>query len=286
MTTTMIAALACAVGLAAGVLLILAGLRPTPEESPRRPPARTTQRHWGTAVLAAGGGVAAALATGWVVAAVVTFAGVWFLPRLLGPDRVHTHRMQRIGAIASWTEMLRDTLAASAGLEQALHATAATAPAPIAADINTMALRLRRGDDLTNALTGLADDLADPTADLVLSALVLAARDRARQLGDLLSELASEAREQVAMRLRVEAGRARTRTSVRVIVATTVTFAVGLVALNRGFLEPYNTATGQLVLALIGALFAAGLWWLNRIAVIAEPDRVLSPPTKPSEVRS
>ena len=139
--------------------------------------------------------------------------------------------------------------------------------------------RIERGDKLPDALAGLADDLSDPTADLVVSALVLASQHQARQLAELLGELAIEAREQVSMRLRVEAGRARTRTSVRVIVATTLIFAAGLVVLNRGYLAPYDGAFGQIMLLAVGALFAVAFAWLARIARMSEPERFLTRPT-------
>ena len=44
------------------------------------------------------------------------------------------------------------------------------------------------------------------------------------------------------MRLRVEAGRARTRTSVKVIIGVTSALVVGLALFNRGYLAPYDTA--------------------------------------------
>ena len=50
------------------------------------------------------------------------------------------------------------------------------------------------------------------------------------------------------MRLRVEAGRARTRTSVRVIVGVTIALAFTLALLNQNYLEPYDSSLGQLVL--------------------------------------
>jgi len=77
------------------------------------------------------------------------------------------------------------------------------------------------------------------------------------------------------MRMRVEAGRASTRTSVRVIVITTLSFAIGLMLLDRGYLAPYNSAFGQVMLLLVGCLFATAFAWLARIARLREPQRFL-----------
>lgn len=221
-------------------------------------------------------GVLTGVATGWVVGAVLAGLAVWALPRVLGRDPGHARRVARIEAIATWTEMLRDTLSAAAGLEQAILATAPLAPPAIRGEIIDLAVRIENGDRLAPSLRQLADELADPTGDLVIAALVLAAEQQARQLGDLLGSLAHAAREQASMRMRVEAGRARTRTSVRVIVGTTLCFAVAVVLLNRAYLSAYDSATGQIVLLGIGVLFGLGFAWLARVARVTEPERFLS----------
>jgi tight adherence protein B len=221
-------------------------------------------------------GAAVGIVTGWVVGALLGALGCWFLPRILGRDAGHQRRIARIEGVATWTEMIRDTLSAAAGLEQAVLATAPLAPPAVREEIAMLAARLGRGERLAPALRLLARDLDDATADLVVAALVMAAEQQARQLADLLGALATTAREQASMRMRVEAGRARTRTSVRVIVGTTCTFAALVVMFNRTYLTIYDTLTGQLVLLGIGVLFATGFAWLARIAWIPEPDRLLA----------
>ncbi|TKG60929.1 type II secretion system F family protein [Prauserella endophytica] len=272
-------------GAAAGVLLIVAAWRRPAVTAPSSRPRALVRAARGQAgdrrallrlTVAVGAGVLTGAVTGWVVGAALAAAAVSFLPRLVGPDRAHQRRVARIEAIASWTEMLRDVLSAAAGLEQAILATAPLAPVAIRGEVATLAARLESGQRLAPALRALARELDDPTADLVLAALVLAAEHQARQLGDLLGSLATTARGQAAMRMRVETGRARTRTSVRVIVATTLAFAAAVVVFNRAYLDVYNTATGQIVLLLIGGLFAAGFAWLARIATSGRQTRVLA----------
>ena len=63
------------------------------------------------------------------------------LPRVLGRDPEHARRVARIEAVATWTEMLRDTLSAAAGLEQAILATAPLAPVAIRGEITELAAR-------------------------------------------------------------------------------------------------------------------------------------------------
>jgi tight adherence protein B len=77
----------------------------------------------------------------------------------------------------------------------------------------------------------------------------------------------------VRMRLRVEAGRAQLHTASRIIVAVLVGAVVLLTILSRGYLEPYGTVVGQVVLGVVGALFAAGVLLLERMSQIELPDR-------------
>jgi tight adherence protein B len=278
-TTALMGLLGVGVGL--GLLLIVAGWQGAPLRLPHgvRRVHDDVERddfrvRW---LLAAGAvGIVVAIATGWLVGGVLAAMATWGLPRVLGSNKQHARTVARVEAIASWSEMLRDTLAAAAGLEQAIVATAVTVPEAIRPEIHELTFRLDRGDRLAPSLRHLADQLADPTADLLISALVLASEKQARQLADLLGELATETREQVSMRLRVEAGRARTRTSVRMIVGVTVAFAAGLTALNRGYLAPFDSALGQIMLAFVGALFTISFLWLACMARYQTPERFLT----------
>jgi Flp pilus assembly protein TadB len=270
------------IGAGLGLLLVVIGWRGVDPARPHRSRSRHRQgglryqwalRRLGGAIAV---GVLTGVVTGWVVGAILAGLACWALPRVLGRDPDHARRVARIEAIATWTEMLRDTLSAASGLEQAILATAPLAPKPIRGEITDLAVRLENGERLAPSLRRLADQLADPTGDLVIAALVKAAEQQARQLSDLLGALAHTAREQASMRMRVEAGRARTRTSVRVIVGTTLAFAVAVVLLNRSYVSAYDSATGQVVLLGIGGLFAIGFAWLARIARVPEPTRFLS----------
>jgi Flp pilus assembly protein TadB len=274
---------ACAAG---GVLLIVRGIV-GPLGDPQ--PARVRRSPWAGLVadrarpgarrrllIAVGVGLLVGLVTRWPVGALLGALAAWMAPTLVGADHDYARKLARIEAVATWTESLRDTLAAAAGLEQAIMATAPLSPAPIRAEVVALAGRLRRGDRLSPALRVFAAALDDATGDLVVTALVMAADRNARHIGDLLSSLAEAARDQASLRMRVAAGRARVRTSLRVTVGVTLLMAAGLVLFNRHYVAPYNTVSGQLVLLVVGALFGFGFLWMSRIARFTEPARVLS----------
>jgi hypothetical protein len=218
------------------------------------------------------------LLTRWPAGVVLAGAFGFAAPALFGGAGARRRTIARTEAVAAWAEMLRDTMAAAAGIEQAIVATAGVAPDAIAGPVRHLATRLER-DRLSVALRDFAAELADPTGDLVVAALVLASDSQARRLGELLGALATSARQQATLRLRVDAGRARTRTASRVITVFTLGFALGLVVLNRGYLTPYDAPQGQLVLAMVGVCFGAAFWWLAVMARVTEPERFLAQAT-------
>ncbi|HAM01875.1 MAG TPA: hypothetical protein DCQ30_06555 [Acidimicrobiaceae bacterium] len=198
----------------------------------------------------------------------------FFLMELVSPQGARHAPIEMTEAIAVWTEQLRDTMAAAAGLQHAIVATAPLAPPTIRPGIERAAMAAAR-EPLPDVLRQLASDLADPTADLVVTALVLAASGDAQDLGEVLSTIASSARDDAIMRRHVDASRARTRTAVRTITAIALFTLVGLLTVGHGYLRPYSTAKGQLVLALVLACYGAGVAVLHRMARERPVDRIL-----------
>jgi len=222
--------------------------------------------------------------TGWPMLAVLAGCGTYFLPGLLRGESGQGARLARIDAVASWAELLRDTLSASAGLYEAIRATAPLAPAAIRPATTHLAERLARaGTNPHSALRAFADEVADSVADRVAIALGFAVANPTRDLAGLLGALARAAREQAAMGARIQAARARTRTAVRMITGVTLGMGTVLGLLDRNFLAPYGSAFGQLALAVIGGLFAGGFTWLSRLSQLPEPPRLLTPAPVPAQ---
>ena len=270
MTTIVIAALAA--GVAVGLLLVVAGLAGRAVFGDRRihtvGSGRTLARTSGVVVVA----FLVFAATGWIVGGVLSGLAMWTLPRVLGGKAARADAIARTEAIASWTEMIRDSIVAASGLEEAITATAAVAPGPIAPEVRTMVRRLEH-QTLPEALIGFGHDLHHPSGDLVVAALVIASRLEASDLSSLLSRLADAARGEARMRIRVEVGRTRVRTATKVIVGVLLSSLLFLAAVNRPYLEVYDSPVGQFVLAIVGATFALGGWLLARMAAIELPDR-------------
>ncbi len=286
----------CGAVVAAGLLLIAAGLRPTPV-SPRQtwsqpavlrgllglPGLRAVLERRRLALAALAATALAWLVTGWPVAAVAAGLAVIGVPRLLSQSATR-RQLDRLEALEAWTRRLADLLGSGAGgLEQAIAASVRTCPAPIAAEVRALAGRLRmQGPE--PALRAFADDLADAgssAADLVAAALILRVRRGGRGLRPVLEALAGDVAELVRARRAIEADRAKPRQNVRVLLAITVVVVAAMLGFARDFLAPFGTPVGQLILAVIIAVFGSGIGLLGRITRLPEAPRFLPAATSP-----
>jgi tight adherence protein B len=261
---------ACGIGIGAGLALAYTARHPlprTPAETARHAPLPARR----ILLTVIGTGVVYVL-TGWIAAIPITAAAIWFLPGMLGRDARHE---RELAVVEAFTEMLRDTLSAAAGLNQALSVACRHAPEALQPAAVELAERIEARDGTTRqALHAFADRIDDPTADLVALALAAASEHPTRDLAGLLSSLASTAREQAAMRTRTAVAQARTRTAIRMITAITVGLALVLLLIDRPYLADYNTATGQVILLWVAGIFAGALRWLKSLAVIPTPKRL------------
>lgn len=262
--TALAALLGAGVGL--GLLTMIAGLRRRPTTDRPRFGVRLTREQVIRVAVALVAAALVGLLTRWPVGAILAGIGAYALPIALGTDKMAARALARAEAIAVWAEMLRDNLAAASGLEQAILVTAPYAPDALKDEIAELAASVRLGQRLPVALNDLRQRLDDPTGRLVVRALIQASTRQSRQLSELLSELASRARARATLRLKIAPGHAKIRTNARVIVGFTIAMAVGLIVFNPAFLEPYNSLAGQLVLIVVGGVFALGFLGIARLA--------------------
>ncbi|WP_165963942.1 type II secretion system F family protein [Actinomadura sp. KC216] len=256
---------------ATGLVLIVAAWTRTdllPEPPAGRPQRRLVQwrsrRTLLDAATAAGAAVATWAATGWPVAAIAVAAAVLALPRLLG-GRVAQRRIARLEAMEAWTRQLADVLTTGTGIEDALLTTAADPPVPIAAEVMALRRRLEYRVSTEDALRAFADDLAHPVGDTIAATLIIASQVRGRGLHQVLTALAGTVAKDVAMQREIDAERATHRTTAIWVVVALAAF-VGFAVLNRTYVAPFGTTTGQLMLVVVVALYAGTVLWLHRLA--------------------
>jgi Flp pilus assembly protein TadB len=230
--------------------------------------------------LATGSGLLVLLILGWPVAALCSAAAVYVLPRMLS-GREPRRQITRLEALELWTRRLAELMGASLSLEQALAEGVRIAPEPIRRPVSALAEQLRNHAAPEPALRRFGTELDDPAADLIATALILASSRRGPGLRDALGSLADAVTQHVRLRREVDAERASLRTTLLVITASVGALSV-LCVFSPTFSAPYGTPLGQAVLALVAALYTAGLGWLRRLSVITIGARILHNPVPAS----
>lgn len=262
---------------AAGLLLVAMGVVGVPDDEPgTRAVEIEFTRQMATRLLGSlGVGLFVWWLTGWFAAGASLAAIMMMVPLFFDAHRQRERAVQRAEALAMWSEMMRDTIATHAGLQQAITITSAVVPDVIRLQVRELSLRSAQMP-LQDALAIFAADVADPVADKIVAALSIADRHQARNLPKLLGEIATTTREQAMSRQRVETGRAKTYASARSMVILTGLMVVMLAGLSPTFMEPYDTLTGQVVLAVVGALFVGAVWALIQLGRPVPEPRVLA----------
>lgn len=234
--------------------------------------------------LAGAAGVIAMIVTRWPFAALASIAVVLLWPRLFGGSRVGRRQLARIEAIAAWTESLRDTASAAAGLEQAIPATTSAAHSLLQAPVRDLAARLEGRVPLPEALARFAEDIDDPAGDMVVAALSLNARQRAGGLERVLTSLATSSRAELEMRRKVEHERRLLRRQAQRIAISVLAFVALQAVFARGWVQPYSTFLGQFVLAVLTAIFIGAFVRMRALSDTEAEERFITSPhdTTPS----
>jgi hypothetical protein len=217
-----------------------------------------------------------AVVSGWAGPAVVLGVGAWWsVSTWQQRHRGDRREIDRVDALASWIENLRDVLVAGEQPLGAIAATVPTCPSTIRPAVRRLAAGLGRQDPDV-VFRRFADELDDPIGDLVATGLLIAVRRGARTVG-VLSALADQARQQADRRRLVAAERAPTRREVSALTVVMSALVAALFVFGRSdYLRAYDDPAGQLFLAGGIAAYAALLVRVQHLARFPRPARFLT----------
>ena len=224
--------------------------------------------------LSAALGFGAWYATGWLAAAVIGMVAGVMWPIMFRAPRKRRDFTDEIEAYSQWTEQVRDLVAASGSLFEAVSLSSEQAPPRLRPQVLQMA-SIARTLGLPPALDWFAAEMESPFADRLVLGMKIA-WDSGARVSEAFESTARSMRIEVDMRRRHEVANARAWTQVVSIVGVTVVSVVFMFALNKEFFDPFGSTIGQAVLLAVGALIFGNIYWVLKLSESGIPVRLLS----------
>ena len=214
-------------------------------------------------------------ATGWPVAALIGLTAGVMGPMMWRAPRRRRAFTDEIEAYSQWTEQIRDLVAASGSLFEAVTLTAEQAPSLLRPKVVQMA-SIARTLGLPAGLDWFAAEMDSPFADRLVLGMKIA-WDSGARVSEAFESTARSMRAEVEMRRRNEVANARAWTQVIAMVGVTVGSVLFMFVFNKPFFDPFGSTIGQATLLAVGVLIFGNIYWVLKLSESGIPVRLLAP---------
>ena len=214
-------------------------------------------------------------ATGWPVAALIGLTAGVMGPIMWRAPRKRREFTNEIEAYSQWTEQIRDLVAASGSLFEAVTLSADQAPSRLRPKVLQMA-SIARTLGLPAGLDWFAAEMDSPFADRLVLGMKIA-WDSGARVSEAFESTARAMRAEVEMRRRNEVANARAWTQVIAMVGVTVGSVLFMFVFNKPFFDPFGSVIGQATLLAVGVLIFGNIYWVLKLSESGIPVRLLAP---------
>lgn len=219
-------------------------------------------------------GFGAWYATGWIVAGLIGIAAGVMGPVMWRAPRKRREFTDEIEAYSQWTEQIRDLVAASGSLFEAVTLSADQSPSRLRPKVAQMA-SIARALGLPAALDWFAAEMESPFADRLVLGMKIA-WDSGARVSEAFESTARAMRAEVEMRRRNEVANARAWTQVVSMIGVTVLSVLFMFVFSKDFFEPFGSLVGQAVLLGVGVLIFGNVFWVLKLSESGVPMRLLA----------
>ena len=216
-------------------------------------------------------------ATGWLVAGLIGATAGVMGPMMFRAPRRRRDFTDEIEAYSQWTEQIRDLVAASGSLFEAVTLSADQAPSRLRPQVVQMA-SIARTLGLPAALDWFAAEMNSPFADRLVLGMKIA-WDSGARVSEAFESTARAMRAEVDMRRRNEVANARAWTQVVSMIGVTVVSVLFMFVFNKEFFDPFGSLIGQTVLLAVGVLIFGNVYWVLKLSESGTPVRLLATDT-------
>jgi Flp pilus assembly protein TadB len=228
-------------------------------------------RPWEFLVASLATGLLAALVAGlvlrWPVMTAGAFVGGLLVPALLVAQVADARTGAQQEALPDALGQLKSALQGGLSIQLGLITLEQDGPEALRAELTRLNREATATGNFTLAVAASRERIADPLWDLVTAALLLQDRKGSDSLSAVFDELARAARAELRVLQELRAQRVRTEWSARLLAALPLGLLIAGRLLSPAYFAVFDTADGQLWLALGGVLVVAAyglMRWIGR----------------------
>ena len=212
------------------------------------------------------------LMTSWITASIALALGIIMVPVQLQRAAKQTRRNREAAALTQWIDQVRDLVNAGQQIEGALITTAKWAPKAIQPQLRRFVATIQSGRTLEYALRDLAEDFQQGAAARVAVALISTQRTPSDRLGEVLTRMADQARDFVALEQTIYSERHRFQKQAQMVGYISVGMVVALAIFSPDLIQTYSDGLmGELKQMVVFSIFAAGFLSLDLMNKIESP---------------
>ncbi len=217
--------------------------------------------------------------TGWIVAGIFGIMMGWVIPDITGSYSKGRRLVAEVESWEQWVSQILNLVLSGNSIPVAIHASVDHAPDFLKEDVGILSQEIRQ-QDFGKALDNFCDRVESSYADQIILGMKVAYESGSR-ISNVFADLVDTLRKEVEVAKRAESARQVANSQGILSISVALMLVVFIVIINRGYLDPFNSGTGQVVLGLVGMIFSVSIFTIKNFSIIYVRPRLLA--TKPEE---
>lgn len=213
------------------------------------------------------------LGTRWPAAALFGVIVGWVGPDVSASFSQKKKSLAQIEAYESWVSQLAHLIRSGNHVVGALKLSLGGAPEAIKEDVSILIAQTEIIGSVP-ALDQFAERSRSPYADQIVLGLRVA-YESGTKVAEVFNDLDDVFKNEIDITKRAESSRQLANTQILLSLGISFALVVLLVIINRGYLEPFDTLTGQVVMVIAASLFSGALFVVRQYSIVGIRSRLI-----------
>ena len=213
------------------------------------------------------------LGTSWIVMIPFGLFVGWILPDITNTFSTRKKAVVQVEAYELWTAQLANLINTGNHILNAIVLSQGAVTEEIREDVRLLSIEAEIVGVLA-ALDNFALRARSPYADQVVLGLKVA-YESGTKVAEVLEEVSRVFKTETQILKRAESSRKLANSQIFLSLGVSFTLSVLLILINRGYLEPFDSVVGQMVLAVVLVMYSSALIIVKRFTIVAIRPRLI-----------